>query len=147
MLMRTNDISGLWPMFILFNGNSSSEAILQINLGVQVWCLQLCRVFRWRTSMCFWQKVIYLGSSAPDLYFSGVINRALTFITLRPAAELCLVQWSILTWMRKIKKGHTRLCFLSGMSWKQPFWEHHESFTHLSISDCLGSLQFWHLNE
>jgi len=64
MLVRTDDISGLWPILILFNGNSSPKAILQINLGVQAWYLQLCRVFRWRTSICFWLKVVCLGSSA-----------------------------------------------------------------------------------
>lgn len=82
MLMRSDDISGLWLMLILFNGNSSPEAILQINLGVQVWYLQLCSVSGWRTSICLWSGGSLLGIHCPDLYFSGVINGALALVSL-----------------------------------------------------------------
>lgn len=97
--------------------------------------------------ICFWLEVAYLGSSALIFISQGWQQNPPFCQSLKPAAELCFVQQSTLTQQRKIKKGHTHLCSLSGMSWKQAFWEHHKRFIHLSVSGCLGSLQFWHLSE
>lgn len=133
MPLRTDGISGLWPMLIL---DSSPTATCKLVW----WYSQLCRVFRWRGT---WVKILY-QDPVPWSFFPRSHKQSACFHhSLRPAAELCLMQAQ----RRKIKKGHIRLCFLSGMPWKQPFWEQDKSFTHLSSWGCLGSVWFWHLAE
>lgn len=88
------------------------------------WYFQLWGVFRWRSS---WVKILY-PDPVPWSFFPSSHKH------FHHSLKLCFIQPSIQTQRRKIKNGCISLCFLSGMSWKQPFWEPDKSFTHLSSS-------------
>lgn len=73
MLLRTDDISGLWPMLI---SDSSPTAILQISLVIFP-ALQDVQM----QNKCPSEDSLP-GMQCPDPFFPGVTNRVLTFTTL-----------------------------------------------------------------